>query len=157
MVRPMALGERSWTASTPSPSRVIRISLARTSPCALTINNRVELVPQSMAATGPCSSGGIVLLHDIVGAIDPELPSRPPAHGVVPSGEEPCDVGVQALDPSAGPADPSRRPWAEVAFGDRGVAFEGVTRVSRRDLVRFDHRVSCLDPSRSLQAANRFT
>ena len=55
-VRAIASGASAPEASTPWPNRVIIISRVTASPARSTMSNRVEFVPQSIAATGPSIS-----------------------------------------------------------------------------------------------------
>ena len=130
--RSMASGARRPVASTPSPSRVIRISRSRGRPSASATSSRVELVPQSMAAIarprvpcGPC-------YHDAAratiarsrgptsGRVEADPAGRPLPHRVVGPGQPPGQVGVEALDPLAGPAHPARGPGAGLVGGRSG-------------------------------------
>ena len=119
--RSMASPDSFPVASTPSPSLVIRIKRSRGRPSGVDDDSRVELVPQSMAATGPTACigpcyDGDVLTTERDRSARPEVRSAPTRRGteadplcgpltdrVLGSGEPPGQVGVKALDPLSGP------------------------------------------------------
>ena len=71
--RSMASAPRAPVASTPSPSRVIRILRSSGTPFESAMSSRVELVPQSTATTDPRSCMG-PCYHDRPGATTPDAP-----------------------------------------------------------------------------------
>ncbi len=81
----------------------MRMSRSRVDPSAPATRSRVELVPQSMAATGRGR-------HPADGGADRGQPLIDPAPDwVIATGQVPGVMGVQALHPPAGAPHPSRR------------------------------------------------
>src|ERR1700722_19691261 len=124
----MASADSLWVASTSSPRRVTRIPRARISPCPPAISSRVELVPQSRAATAPASSA-IPPIYHIRGDVQVQLLDHPATDRVVPPDQEPGQMGVQALHAPASPPPPPRRTGTEVPGGDGRVPHRRVAGV----------------------------
>ena len=116
MVRSMASSRKCRDVSTPSPSLVIRISRATTDPAPSTTSNRVEFVPQSIAAHGAHVGHG----HGCITQQQrpflrlPRNSRRCATHiadGVLPAGQPPRNVGMQALDALPGPSHSPTGAW----------------------------------------------
>ena len=125
---PRAAGD--GVASTPWPRRVIVISRARTSPAGPTTSRRVEFVPQSTAASAPASFTPPSITEPARSDLRPDQtqPLRHPRPDhVVPAGQPPGQVGMQALDPLARASHSPARTRPGPVVGNQGVAFGGVT------------------------------
>src|SRR5258708_4970289 len=109
------------------------ISLARTSPDAPTTSRRVEFVPQSSAASAPPSS-------TLPSITEPAWSLRPPEeaqplccprpHHVVPPGQPPGQMCMQALDPLARASHSPTWTRAVPVVWDQGAAFGGIAAVT---------------------------
>ena len=83
-----------------------------------TTMSRVELVPQSTAATGPRRSSTAPLSTTNSAAAHGQLLGRPAADGVVPTGQVPRQVRVEAFHATARAPDAARGRRAPVARGE---------------------------------------
>ena len=145
---------------------------SRVRPSAPATSSRVELVPQSTAATGPRGCSGMQPIYHTLcaaalmqrgvaappaplgGRSEPEVRRHPLPHRVVPARQPPGQVGVQALHPLAGPPDPARRTRAAVVRGQQVVAGRGVARVGGGERHRVDLGLGPADPAVGLQPAD---
>ena len=118
---------------------------------------RVRLEPSRAAEPfgqpgdlGAADDGGAVAANEEAGRVGPDVDRRagggrwahgrlvgqpggdPSAHGVVPTGQEPGVVRVEALHADPGAAHPSARGGAGVVRGHGGIALGGVAGVSVR-------------------------
>src|SRR5579884_9998 len=139
MVRSTPAGESRRWASTPWPSRVITMRRSRVRPARSAMRRRVELVPQSMAAT--------VSVTRSLG----EASGHPAPHRIVSPGEVPGVVGVKALDAPAGSAHPSGGAGPVPTGGQGGVTLGRVTPMGVLEVDRVDIRLGPADPAGRLQ------
>ena len=170
VVRSMASAESLPEASTPSPRRVMRITRSSGWASAAATSSRVELVPQSMAATGPAGSIRPCyhdrrpldqLLSGTLGhsrrRVQTDASGRPLPHRVVAAGEPPGQMGVETFDPPSGPTNTTGRNRSPMVGTDKCVALGGVAGMGVGHFVRRHLGFGLAHPTGGFEATDRLS